>query len=100
MKNRSFNPRVGLCVIALSLLIHATLAQNAIFTYQGRVTDNGTNFTGIGQFKFTIPVKGSGVKIPLSVTFSNRTEFIKESKVRGNVGITFDLDTIFSKLKP
>jgi len=55
---------------------------------------------GIGQFKFTIPVKGSGVKIPLSVTFSNRTELINESKVRGNIGITFDLDTIFSKFKP
>lgn len=55
---------------------------------------------GIGQFKFTIPVKGSGVKIPLSVTFSNRSELIKESRVRGNIGITFDLDTIFSKVKP
>jgi hypothetical protein len=55
---------------------------------------------GIGQFKFTIPVKGTGVKIPLSVTFSNRTEFIKESRIRGNIGITFDLDSIFSKLKP
>jgi hypothetical protein len=55
---------------------------------------------GIGQLKFTIPVKGSGVKIPLSVTFSNRTEFIQESKVRGNIGVTFDLDTLFSKLKP
>jgi hypothetical protein len=71
------------------------------------ITTTGTTPTtlkkgniGIGQFKFTIPVKGSGVKIPLSVTFSNRTEFIKESKVRGNIGVTFDLDTIFSKLKP
>jgi len=85
-----------------------------VFTASGKyqhvfsdITTTGTTPTtlkkgniGIGQFKFTIPVKGSGVKIPLSVTFSNRTEFIKESKVRGNVGITFDLDTIFSKLKP
>jgi hypothetical protein len=55
---------------------------------------------GIGQLKFTIPVKGSGVKIPLSVTFSNRNEFIKESRIRGNIGLTFDLDSIFSRLKP
>ena len=85
-----------------------------IFTMSGKyqhvfsdITTIGTTLTtlkkgdiGIGQFKFTIPVKGSGVKIPLSVTFSNRTEFIKESKIRGNIGVTFDLDTIFSKLKP
>jgi len=85
-----------------------------VFTFSGKyqhvfsdITTTGTTPTtlekgniGIGQFKFTIPVKGSGVKIPLSVTFSNRTEFIKESKVRGNIGITFDLDTLFSKLKP
>ena len=85
-----------------------------IFTMSGKyqhvfsdITTTGTTPTtlkkgdiGIGQFKFTIPVKGSGVKIPLSVTFSNRTEFIKESKVRGNIGVTFDLDTIFSKVKP
>jgi hypothetical protein len=29
-------------------------AQGTAFTYQGRVTDNGTNFTGIGQFKFAL----------------------------------------------
>jgi hypothetical protein len=85
-----------------------------IFTMSGKyqhvfsdITTTGTTPTtlkkgdlGIGQLKFTIPVKGSGVKVPLSVTFSNRTEFIKESKIRGNIGVTFDLDTIFSKIKP
>ena len=29
-------------------------AQGTAFTYQGRVTDNGTNFTGAGQFKFAL----------------------------------------------
>jgi hypothetical protein len=28
--------------------------QGAEFTYQGRVTDDGTNFNGIGQFKFAL----------------------------------------------
>src|ERR1700743_954047 len=29
-------------------------AQNTAFTYQGRVTVNGSNFTGAGQFKFAL----------------------------------------------
>lgn len=55
---------------------------------------------GMGQAKLTVPVKGSGVKIPLSFTVSNRTELIKENDVRGNIGITFDLDSIIGRLKP
>ena len=45
-------------VCLLLLTINAQLgtahAQGTAFTYQGRVTDNGTNFTGIGQFKFAL----------------------------------------------
>jgi len=51
----------------------------------------------VGQAKLTIPVKGSGVKIPFSISAANRTELIKEKDVRGNIGITFDLDTIFAQ---
>jgi hypothetical protein len=51
----------------------------------------------VGQAKLTIPVKGSGVKIPLSISAANRTELIKEKDVRGNIGITFDLDAIFAQ---
>jgi hypothetical protein len=29
-------------------------AQSMVFTYQGRVLDNGTNFSGTGQFKFAL----------------------------------------------
>lgn len=54
----------------------------------------------IGQFKVTFPAKGTGVKIPISVTFANRSELIKESFVRGNVGLTFDFNTLFAKFKP
>jgi hypothetical protein len=52
---------------------------------------------GLGQAKLTIPVKGSGVQIPISLTWSNRTELILENDVRGNIGITFDLDKLFAK---
>ena len=53
-----------------------------------------------GQAKLTIPIKGLGAKIPISFTVSNRTELIKEKEVRGNFGLTFDLDSIFAKFKP
>ena len=29
-------------------------AQSTVFTYQGRVLDNGTNFNGPGEFKFAL----------------------------------------------
>lgn len=48
------------------------------------------------QSKLTIPLKGTGAKIPLSVTFANRTELIKEKEVRVNFGFTFDLDAFAS----
>jgi hypothetical protein len=50
-----------------------------------------------GQVKLEIPTGLSGVRIPISMTFSNRTELIKESQVRGHIGITFDFDKIFSR---
>ena len=34
-------------------------AQNAVFTYQGLVNDQGTNFTGAGQFEFALVPPGS-----------------------------------------
>jgi len=47
-----------------------------------------------------IPLKDSGLKIPFSLTFANRTELVREKEVRANFGFTFDLDTIFAKFKP
>jgi hypothetical protein len=52
----------------------------------------------VGQAKLTVPLK-TGMRIPLSVTFSNRTELIKEKDVRANFGITFDLDAAFAAIK-
>jgi hypothetical protein len=49
------------------------------------------------QVKLTVPLPGplAGLKIPISLTFANRTELIDESEIRGNVGFTLD----FSKLQ-
>lgn len=51
----------------------------------------------LGQAKLTIPIKGMPVKIPLSLTWANRTELIKEKEVRVSFGFTFDLDALIAK---
>jgi hypothetical protein len=50
----------------------------------------------ISQAKFTIPIY-SGIDLPISVSFSNKTDLIKESKVRGRVGFTLDLAKLLSQ---
>ena len=52
----------------------------------------------VAQLKLTIPVKNSGIKVPLSITASNRTELIKEKDVRASFGVTFDLDALVGGL--
>ena len=69
-----------------------------------QVTVNGVIVTRTGgiaffQSKLSIPTGDSGVKIPISLTVANRTELIKEKDVRGTIGVTFDLDSLFSKSK-
>lgn len=49
---------------------------------------------GIIQGKLTIPMTTT-IKMPLSLTWSNRTELINESDTRGQIGVTFDLDSLF-----
>jgi hypothetical protein len=56
-----------------------------------------TGNIGLMQAKISVPVKNSGVKVPISLTVSNRTELVKEKDVRGSIGVTLDLDSIFSK---
>jgi hypothetical protein len=50
------------------------------------------------QLKLTVPMKNSGIKVPLSITASNRTELIKEKDVRASFGVTFDLDALVGGL--
>jgi hypothetical protein len=51
----------------------------------------------IAQLKWTLPVKNGVVKIPFSFTWANRTELVNETEKRGQVGLTFDLDSVFAK---
>ncbi len=54
----------------------------------------------IGQFGLNVPITSLGIKFPISLTFANRTELVKEREIRGNFGFTFNWDTLLSKLKP
>ena len=69
-------------------------------TETGVVLPDADGDIAIGQVKLSIPIKGLGIRLPLSLSFANRTELIKEKEVRGNFGLTFDLDTLFARFKP
>jgi hypothetical protein len=71
---------------------------------------NGVSFTGlpsnatqifaqkgnisVGQIKLSIGT-GSNLKVPLSVTYSNRTELIVKPTWRAQIGVSYDLDSLF-----
>ena len=70
------------------------------FTQGGTMVPNTQGDIAVGQIGLRIPIKGLGIKFPISVSFANRTDLIKEKEVRANFGFTFDLDTIFARFKP
>jgi hypothetical protein len=49
---------------------------------------------GVGQIKVSIGT-GSNLKVPLSVTYSNRTELIVKPTWRAQIGVSYDLDSLF-----
>ena len=82
----------------------------ASFRYERLLTDASTQ-TGVvipntrGDIFFLqsglkIPIKGLGIQFPISITYSNRTELVKEKEVRGNFGFTFNWDTLWARFKP
>lgn len=75
------------------------LVENAS-TQAGTIVPNTKGDIAYGQLKLTIPIKNTGFSLPISMTFANRTELIKEKDIRGNFGFTFDLDKILAKFKP
>jgi hypothetical protein len=46
------------------------------------------------EAKVTLTMKSSGVKIPVGITWSNRTDLIKTKDVRGHIGIVYDFDSL------
>ncbi|MBI1895979.1 MAG: hypothetical protein HYZ57_09325 [Acidobacteria bacterium] len=60
---------------------------------QAQVKERG--HIGLFQAKLEFPTANNAIRIPLSFTYANRTELIKETEVRGQVGISFNLDALF-----
>ena len=52
----------------------------------------------LAQAKFNFNPRKSSINIPFSVTWSNRTELVTQPAWRGQVGITYDFDSLFSAL--
>jgi hypothetical protein len=50
----------------------------------------------IGQIKLTIG-SGSSVKVPVSVTYSNRTELVTNPTWKAQIGVSYDFDSLFAK---
>jgi hypothetical protein len=58
---------------------------------------NTTGSIHLGQVKVTLSIRNTGINFPIALTFSNRTDLLKATDVRGNFGITYDLDSLFTK---
>jgi hypothetical protein len=56
---------------------------------------NKPGHIGVFQAKLEFPTAKNAMRIPLSFTYSNRTELINETDVRGQIGISFNLDALF-----
>jgi hypothetical protein len=75
--------------------------RQATIDASGAAIPNTTGSWRVLQAKLLVPMKGTGAKIPFSVTFANRNELIKEKRiVRANVGVTYDIDMLFARFKP
>lgn len=95
-------------VPAIASLAKSTFSLSALFqsllqeplgqqvTVNGVAIKNSGNIV-LGQAKWSFPVGTSGVTFPISITVSNRTELIKERDIKGTIGVSYNLDSLFSK---
>jgi hypothetical protein len=51
----------------------------------------------LGNFKFELPI-AAGISFPLSFTVANSSELVKETYVKGNFGVSFDLSALSALL--
>jgi hypothetical protein len=50
----------------------------------------------LGEAKLTFKLKNTGAEIPIAFSYANRTDLIKATSTRGHIGITYDLDKLFT----
>jgi hypothetical protein len=84
---------------ALLTLPSTALAPGTSISLPGNASEllNTKGAIHLGQVKVTFKVRNSGINVPLALTFSNRTDLIKGTDVRGNFGVTYNLDSLFAK---
>ncbi len=72
-----------LSVAALNIGISITYAQGTAFTYQGRISDSGTNFNGTGQFEFALVTSTNGQQATATATMGGLAgnEFVSSCSV-------------------
>ena len=93
-------PNAGMPVLTFSGLFLSLLNQPLGQTVV--VNDVPVSLTGniwLFQSKFSLKIKDSGVTVPVSFTYANRTELNKESDKRGSIGVTYNLDNLFASSK-
>jgi hypothetical protein len=75
------------------------LTDKASVTFAGQNFALDPGWIHVVQARVSIPVKGSGLKVPLSLSLANRTELIREKTLRGHIGLTFDMDVLSALIK-
>jgi hypothetical protein len=70
------------------------LYERAAVAFAGNTFTAEPGWIHLVQARLTLPVKGSGVKVPLSISWANRSELLKEKTIRGQIGLTLDMDVL------
>jgi hypothetical protein len=52
---------------------------------------------GVAQVRLVLGPSQSSARIPLSITYSNRTELIAKPLLRAQIGVSYDFDSLFAK---
>ena len=89
-------PQFGQAVLTIGAY-YQWLAEDALVTApQGAavVLPATKGHIGVLQGKVAIPLSDV-VKVPVSITWASRRELIKEKDIRGQIGLTLDLDSLF-----
>jgi hypothetical protein len=106
----------------VNLLGAAAIAATYYFQYQNRpaileltpgISFPGISFVGlpgtatqvfatrgniqVGQIRLVLGPENSSARFPVSITYSNRTEFVDRPGWRGQVGVSYDFDSLFGK---
>jgi len=61
----------------------------AVFAQKGNI--------GIEQLRLVLGPDKSNIRIPIAVSYSNRTELIDKPAWRAQIGISYDFDALFAK---